>query len=222
MLDSELARPTSLLLQHHHRQRKILFTQSRAAANPAIAFRLQSARPVGRVAELGSLGQNRMTVTLREVTKGDLPIFFEHQLDAEATRMAAFPSRDRDAFMAHWARIMSNETGILNTILADDTVAGNVVYWEAAGEPNIGYWLGKTHWGKGIASAALAQFLTKIEARPVYAHVAKHNFASIRVLHKCGFQLAREDMCDGDDGEELVMELRSDRCATAANKPTKT
>jgi RimJ/RimL family protein N-acetyltransferase len=163
-----------------------------------------------------------MTVALREVTKEDLPIFLEHQLDAEATRMAAFPSRDRDAFMAHWARIMSNETGILNTILADDTVAGNVVYWEAAGEPNIGYWLGKTHWGKGIASAALAQFLTKIEARPVYAHVAKHNFASIRVLQKCGFQLAREDRCGGDDGEELVMELRSDRCATAANKPTKT
>ena len=69
-----------------------------------------------------------MIVALREVTKEDLPIFFEHQLDAEATRMAAFPSRDRDAFMAHWARIMSNETGILNTILADDTVAGNVVY----------------------------------------------------------------------------------------------
>ena len=161
-----------------------------------------------------------MTVALREVTKEDLPIFFEHQLDAEATRMAAFPSRDRDAFMAHWARIMSNETGILNTILVDDTVVGNVVYWEAAGEPNIGYWLGKTPWGKGIASAALAQFLTKIEARPVYAHVAKHNFASIRVLQKCGFQLARKDM--SDDGEELVMELRSDRCATAANKPTKT
>ena len=163
-----------------------------------------------------------MTVTLREVTQEDLPIFFEHQLDAEATRMAAFPSRDHEAFMAHWARIMNketNETGILNTILADDTVAGNVVYWEAAGEPNIAYWLGKTHWGKGIASAALAQFLTKIEARPVYAHVAKHNFASIRVLQKCGFQLAREDMCDG---EELVMELRSDRCATADNKPTKT
>ena len=108
----------------------------------------------------------------------------------------------------------------MTVVLADGTVAGNVVYWEAAGEPNIAYWLGKAHWGKGIASAALAQFLTKIEARPVYAHVAKHNFASIRVLQKCGFQLARKDM--SDDGEELVMELRSDRCATAANKPTKT
>lgn len=162
-----------------------------------------------------------MPITLRQVTQEDLPIFFEHQMDAEATRMAAFPSRDHDAFLAHWARIMSHGTGILNTILADDAVAGNVVYWEAAGEANIGYWLGKSHWGKGIASAALAQFLTKIEARPVYAHVAKHNVASIRVLQKCGFQLAREDWCDGDDDNELVMALRSDRCATTDNKPTK-
>ena len=138
-------------------------------------------------------------------------MFFEHQLDVEATRMAAFPSRDRNAFMAHWAKIMSietNPTGMLNTILADDTVAGSIVYWEAAGEPNIGYWLGRAHWGQGIASAALAQFLTKIEARPVYAHVAKHNFASIRVLRKCGFQPSREERCHGSDGEELVMELR--------------
>jgi RimJ/RimL family protein N-acetyltransferase len=166
-----------------------------------------------------------MIITLREVTKEDVPIFFEHQLDAEATRMAGFPSRDREAFMAHWAKIMSketNQTGILNTILADDSVAGNVVYWEAAGEPNIGYWLGKSHWGKGIASGAVAQFLTKIERRPVYAHVAKHNFASIRVLQKCGFQLAQEHVCDGDHGEEIIMELPANGCGTAANKPTKT
>ncbi len=32
-----------------------------------------------------------MTVTLRDVTQEDLPIFFEHQLDAEATRMAGVP-----------------------------------------------------------------------------------------------------------------------------------
>jgi RimJ/RimL family protein N-acetyltransferase len=173
-------------------------------------------------ARLVLVRSDQMIVTLREVTQEDIPIFFEHQLDAEATRMAAFPSRERDAFMAHWAKIMSKETnptGIVKTILANDTVAGNIVYWEAAGEPNIGYWLGKPHWGKGIASAALAQFLTTIETRPVYAHVARHNFASVRVLEKCGFQPAREDVCDG---EELVMELRSDPCATAANKPTKT
>lgn len=166
-----------------------------------------------------------MTIRLREVSQEDLPIFFEHQLDAEATRMAAFPSREREAFMAHWDKIMSkatNLTGIVKTILADDTVAGNVVYGEAAGEPNIGYWLGKSHWGQGIASEAVAQFLATIEARPVYAHVARHNFASIRILQKCGFQPARKDIGDGDEGEELVMELCSDRGDTAANTPTVT
>lgn len=45
-------------------------------------------------------------VTLRDVIASDLPIFFEHQLDLEATRMAAFPARDREAFMAHWTRIL--------------------------------------------------------------------------------------------------------------------
>src|SRR5258708_19593945 len=98
-----------------------------------------------------------MTITLREVTQEDLPIFFEHQLDAEATRMAAFPSRDRDAFMAHWARIMSNETnetGILNTILADDTVAGNAVYWEAAGGPDIAHMPRRTNLGARAFSFA--------------------------------------------------------------------
>src|SRR5882762_7197101 len=92
--------------------------------------------PAGAVAYLILVRSDQMTVTLREVTQEDLPIFFEHQLDAEATRMAAFPSRDRDAFMAHWARIMSketNETGILNTILADGTVAGNVVLLGSGG-----------------------------------------------------------------------------------------
>src|SRR2546426_9472796 len=95
-----------------------------------------------------SVRSDQMTVTLREVTQEDLPMFFEHQLDAEATRMAAFPSRDRDAFMAHWARIMSNESGILNTILAEDTVAGNVVYWEAAGGAHIRHWAPETPLGE--------------------------------------------------------------------------
>lgn len=147
-------------------------------------------------------------MTLREVRKEDLPIFFEHQRDAEATRMAAFPSRDREAFMTHWTKIMQNETGLLQTIVADGAVAGNIVCWDAAGEPNIGYWIGRTHWGKGIASAALVQFVAKIEARPLFAHVAQHNAGSIRVLQKCGFQLAREEMIEGEDIVELVMELR--------------
>lgn len=40
------------------------------------------------------------SVLLRDVTEDDLPTFFTHQLDPDATYMAGFPSRDRDAFIA--------------------------------------------------------------------------------------------------------------------------
>ena len=58
-------------------------------------------------------------VLLRDVTESDLPIFFEQQLDPDANEMAAFPARDRDAFMAHWAKIMADDSVILKTILFD-------------------------------------------------------------------------------------------------------
>ena len=48
-----------------------------------------------------------MKVILRDVIDSDLPTFFEHQRDPEAVRMAAFRSRDHEAFMTHWAKLRS-------------------------------------------------------------------------------------------------------------------
>jgi len=149
-------------------------------------------------------------VTLREVQESDLATFFEQQLDPEAIRMAAFPSRTRDAFMAHWAKSRAQETSILKTIIFQGEVAGNIVYWEQSGECKVGYWLGKEYWARGIASAALSQFLRLVKVRPLYARVAKHNIASIRVLEKCGFIVAGEDKFsddDGKEGEEFIFKL---------------
>jgi len=71
---------------------------------------------------------NSNTVTLRDVTEADLPIFYEQQLDPEATQMAAFPSRGLDAFMAHWKnKIIGNDNIAVKTILFDWHVAGNIV-----------------------------------------------------------------------------------------------
>src|SRR5512139_4140666 len=131
------------------------------------------------------------TILLRDVITNDLPIFFEQQFDPVANQMAAFPARDREAFMAHWTKILADESNILKTILFDGQVAGNIVSWEQSGEQDVGYWLGREYWGKGIATRALSLFLEHITTRPLYAHVAKHNIASRRVLEKCGFMLTR-------------------------------
>ena len=133
------------------------------------------------------------SIQLRDVMETDLRIFYEQQLDPEATEMAGFPSRTRDAFMTHWAKIMSDPSVQLRTILFNGEVAGNIVCFEQLGEHEVGYWLGKEYWGKGIATRALEEFLKTIETRPLYAHVAKHNIGSRRVLEKCGFTIAGED-----------------------------
>lgn len=146
-------------------------------------------------------------IFLRDVTESNLPIFFEQQLDPDATAMAAFPARDRESFMAHWAKIMADDSNILKTILFDGQVAGNIVSWEQSGEREVGYWIGKEYWGKGIATKALAAFLGHVKARPLYAHVAKHNIASRRVLEKCGFRMFGMEWVLDMQGENKVEEF---------------
>jgi RimJ/RimL family protein N-acetyltransferase len=113
--------------------------------------------------------------------------------------------------MAHWAKILSDETLITKAILVDGQVAGNIVSWAQFGEREVGYWIGKEYWGKGVATKTLAAFLGDISARPLYAHVAKHNIGSRRVLEKCGFIICGEDRlladASGEQVEELILTL---------------
>jgi RimJ/RimL family protein N-acetyltransferase len=149
-------------------------------------------------------------VRLRRVEEHDLPVFFEHQRDPDANRMANFDARDLDAFMAHWRKILGDETVVVRTVELDGLVTGNVVSWEHDGERDVGYWIGRQFWGKGIATAALAAFLEELDTRPLHAHVATHNVASIRVLEKCGFERTGDGSTPSvDDGgvEELVLKL---------------
>ncbi len=150
-------------------------------------------------------------VRLRNVEFDDLPIFYEQQLDTDATHMAAFPARDRAAFDAHWAaNILGNPAAITQAILLDGRVAGNIGSWPQDGDRLVGYWIGKEYWGKGVATRALAAFLHLVTERPLHAHVARHNVGSVRVLEKCGFILEREESVEvaGEDVAELVLVLR--------------
>ena len=70
-------------------------------------------------------------VILRQVVDADLAIFFEHQRDPEAARMAAFLSRDHEAFMIHWAKLRRAPSNIIRTIVVDGQVTGNIGSWIA-------------------------------------------------------------------------------------------
>ena len=142
---------------------------------------------------------------LREVVEADLPVFYEHQRDREAAAMAAFPTRERDAFMAHWAKTRANDSALTWTVVSDGAVAGNIGCWEDDGRRFVGYWIGREFWGRGLATRALTELLDVVDARPLHAYVVKSNVASIRVLEKCGFVHVGSQR---SDVEELLFELR--------------
>lgn len=146
-------------------------------------------------------------VELREVRESDLPSFYEDQADPDASRMAAVASRDEEAFRAHWQKILADESTLVRTILYDGAVAGNVVSFERDGLREVGYWIARDHWGKGIATQALDAFLAEDGTRPIYARVASDNFGSVRVLEKCGFETLRREWVSDETRDEQFEEL---------------
>jgi RimJ/RimL family protein N-acetyltransferase len=157
---------------------------------------------------------SRDDVLLREVTKDDLDIFFEQQLDPVAIYMAAFTARDptdRSTFDAHWSMILNDDSITKQTILFNGQVAGHVLSFEQSGQREVSYWLGRSYWGKGIATRSLGLFLESFKSRPLYARAVKDNIGSIRVLEKNGFTVTGEDRgfanARGGTVEEYILKL---------------
>lgn len=145
---------------------------------------------------------------LRNIQDEDLPIFFEHQRDEVALRMAGFPMRERDAFLTHWRTNVLRSENLNRAIVVGGTVVGYIGSWPQDGLRLIAYWIGREHWGRGIATRALTEFLVLESIRPLHAYVAVHNVGSMRVLEKCGFRtVAEENPGQPDGGGEVLMML---------------
>jgi hypothetical protein len=75
----------------------------------------------------------------------------------------------------------------------------------------VTYWVDRTQWGKGIASAALQILLVETAERPLYARAASDNIGLLRVLEKAGFRRigANRDFAPGrgEEIEETILRL---------------
>jgi RimJ/RimL family protein N-acetyltransferase len=145
-------------------------------------------------------------VSLRPVRISDVDQFFEHEQDQEAQRRANFRARTRPEFRTHWmTRILGDPEVGARTVLAGDEVAGNVVSWWQDGRREVGYWLGRAFWGRGVGTRALTLYLGVETFRPLCATADIGNTASIRLLERCGF--TRVETVRQPDVEFVVLEL---------------
>ena len=118
------------------------------------------------------------SIAIREVESSDLETFYEHQLDPEAIRMAAFVRKDRKykvAFDAHWDKILHSPQSVTRTIVAEGQVAGHIACYPDGEHLEVTYWLGREFWGRGLATQALNRMLHLVVARPIFARAAADN-----------------------------------------------
>jgi RimJ/RimL family protein N-acetyltransferase len=149
-------------------------------------------------------------LVLRDVADDDLPLFYAFQSDPVAYGMAGVEPRDEPAFMEHWRlNVLGDPAVIKKTAVCDGGVAGFFLSFEREGIREVGYWLGREHWGRGIASKLLRRFLPLDPHRPLHAVVWKPNAASLRVLEKCGFvvECERPGKAGGAAPGEVLLRL---------------
>lgn len=151
-------------------------------------------------------------VGLRPVQPGDLPRIYVLQLDPESNRMAVTIPRTREAFDSHWTKVLADPGITACVILIGEELVGTISCFPMDGQDHVGYWIGRTYWGMGIASKALQLLLQEVSKRPLVADAATSNGASIRVLQKCGFVVERVRLSPATDRflecEEAVFVLR--------------
>ena len=112
---------------------------------------------------------------------------------AENTARIPHPYKLADAqvFISS-ANKAAGEAVFLVTLREDSRVIGACGVALQDETPELGYWLGVEHWGKGYATEALHAVIdyafTDLEHTALQAGARVTNPASRRVLEKCGFQ----------------------------------
>ena len=163
-------------------------------------------------------------IVLRPWRENDAAALYKYASDPEVGPRAGWPPHKsikesleiiRTVFHSDttWA-IVLKETGEPIGAMGYMNSDGNLLP-SRAGEPLVGYWVGKPFWNQGICTEALQLMLNHIrETTDIRSLIGSHfidNPASGRVMEKCGFVPTGETCVDetlaGSDSPMRVLRL---------------
>ncbi|RBQ25523.1 MAG: hypothetical protein ALMCE001_02130 [Methanocorpusculum sp. MCE] len=138
-----------------------------------------------------------MQIGLRPWEERDAPslAFFANEPLLARNLRAGFPSpyglEDAKAFIAFCHQQDPGENLCL-AITDDDTAVGSIgVFCRGERTAELGYWLGKPYWGKGIMTKMVKEVcglaFCRFAIDEIFAEPYEWNAASQRVLEKAGF-----------------------------------
>jgi len=138
--------------------------------------------------------------TIRSWRLTDIPALARHADDRKVWRNLRdrFPHPFTVMDAARWVRAATTASPETHFAIAVDGEAVGSVGLELLSDVHsrsaeIGYWLGRTHWGRGLATEAVRAFTLYAFAAyglyRIFATVFEWNPASRRVLEKAGYTL---------------------------------
>ena len=139
--------------------------------------------------------------TLRPYRESDASSIAAHINDKTIARnLLSVPHPYRLADAYDWLRKVrnaarrKNPTWVNFAIEIDGEAVGGIGIFKIEGhKAEIGYWLARPYWGRGIMALVVREIagfaFVELGLRRIYAHVFTFNRASMRVLEKAGFKL---------------------------------
>jgi RimJ/RimL family protein N-acetyltransferase len=136
---------------------------------------------------------------LRGPIRGDVPAIARLANNRAIYDMLArlpFPYTRADA-IAFVEIVAQRDTERCYSVVLGEEFIGVVSFHYAQGEPpELGYWFGEPHWGRGYGTEAAGGLVEAAQATGLYplirARALSRNLRSRRVLEKLGFTLAGE------------------------------
>jgi len=139
---------------------------------------------------------------LRPPTRADIPDMVSELNDFSVTRMLArvpFPygRRDAEAFLDSSER---DGNGLTLVITASGRLVGGIGLARIDDTCELGYWLGRAHWGMGFATEAVRAFVRYTFATYAIERMTSgvfiDNADSLRVQDKVGFRIVGRRFVD--------------------------
>lgn len=139
---------------------------------------------------------------LRIVQESDIPDLMQVNGDDEVTCFLPYPSwqslEDGKAWFDRMSTLMEAGTTLQFVVVdkSSDRAIGSCLlfrYEEPSARAEIGYVMGRDHWGKGLMHEALTSLIAyafdSCKLRRLEAEVNPRNVASTRLIQKLGFAL---------------------------------
>ena len=139
-------------------------------------------------------------LVLRPFTENDLDRLVDLIGDYEVSKwLTRVPWPYRQDHAAEWLRHCRSDNDDFNLVLdSGDGLIGAVGLSDTKAGLNLGYWLGRPWWGRGLMSEAVARFVEcvfdEMDVDSIVSSVFDHNTASLRLQERLGFKIVGKDV----------------------------